>query len=111
MVEGDCLRLVEYRRAGLRPSAIDGARLFFGTVYDTVAHVSLSLAVACFLLAIPYLTCSGNEEFVANVLPHGYVFVLLMAVTALGRTLPLEETIKSDRGVDRYILQNLDRVR
>ena len=47
------------------------------------------LAALIFLLAVPYFTRDGSEEFFENVFQHAYVFVLLMAVTVFGRTLPM----------------------
>ncbi len=61
----------------------------FGTPMAAIAHGSLLLAALVFLLAVPYFTRDGSEEFFENVFQHAYVFVLLMAVTILGRTLPL----------------------
>lgn len=64
-------------------------QVLFGTPVAAVAHGSLLLAALVFLLAVPYFTRDGSEEFFENVFQHAYVFVLLMAVTVLGRTLPL----------------------
>lgn len=64
-------------------------RRLFGTPMAAVAHGSLLLAALVFLLAVPYFTRDGSEEFVEDVFQHGYVVILLMAVTILGRTLPL----------------------
>lgn len=61
----------------------------FGTPMAAVAHGSLLLAALIFLLAVPYFIRDGSEEFFENVFQHAYVFVLLMAVTVFGRTLPL----------------------
>lgn len=58
-------------------------------MWSALAHASLVLAALFFLLAVPHFVRDGTEEFVADVLQHGYVFVWLMAVTVLGRTLPL----------------------
>jgi RsiW-degrading membrane proteinase PrsW (M82 family) len=58
-------------------------------LWTTVANVSLGVAALLLLLAIPHFVREGTDEFVADVLQHAYVFVLLIAVTILGRTLPL----------------------
>jgi RsiW-degrading membrane proteinase PrsW (M82 family) len=71
------------------PAAGRLRRLLFGTPVDAVLHISLLLAAVVFLLSLPYFTRDGSEEFVEDVFQHGYVFVWLMAVTVLGRTLPL----------------------
>ena len=61
----------------------------FGTPAAAILHGSLLLAALVFLLSVPYFTRDGSEEFFENVFQHAYVFILLMAVTVLGRTLPL----------------------
>jgi len=71
------------------PILVRVRQLLFGTPGAAIAHGSLLLAALVFLLAVPYFTRDGSEEFFENVFQHAYVFVLLMAVTVLGRTLPL----------------------
>lgn len=57
--------------------------------WSAVAHASLAIAIVVLLLAVPHFIREGTREFIADSLQHAYVFVLLMAVTILGRTLPL----------------------
>src|SRR3990170_8352793 len=71
------------------PILVRVRQLLFGTPGAAIAHGSLLLAALVFLLAVPYFTRDGSEELFENVFQHAYVFVLLMAVTVLGRTLPL----------------------
>lgn len=61
----------------------------FGTPAAAILHGSLLLAAVVLLLSLQYFTRGGSEDFIENVFQHGYVFVWLMAVTVLGRTLPL----------------------
>lgn len=49
----------------------------------------LILAVVVFLWQLPWFSRGGGEAFLINIWYHGYVFVWLLLVTALGRTLPL----------------------
>jgi RsiW-degrading membrane proteinase PrsW (M82 family) len=58
-------------------------------IWSAVANASLVAAALVFLLAVPHFIRDGTREFTASVLQHAHVFVLLMAVTILGRTLPL----------------------
>lgn len=61
----------------------------FGSPADALLNGSLILATAVFLLSLPFFTRGSSEDFIENVVQHSYVFVLLMAVTILGRTLRL----------------------
>jgi RsiW-degrading membrane proteinase PrsW (M82 family) len=49
----------------------------------------LVVAAAVFLWQLPYFARGGGDAFLINVWYHGYVFVWLLVITALGRTLPL----------------------
>ena len=60
-----------------------------GTPAAAILHGSLLLAAILFLLSVPYFTRGGSEEFFEDVFQHAYVFVWLMVVTVLGRTLSL----------------------
>jgi RsiW-degrading membrane proteinase PrsW (M82 family) len=74
------------------PPASAAARLRYsliGTPAAAILHGSLLLAAVIFLLSVPYFTRDGSEELVEDVFQHAYVFVWLMIVTVLGRTLPL----------------------
>jgi RsiW-degrading membrane proteinase PrsW (M82 family) len=64
--------------------------LLFGNLGNALLNGGLLASALVLLLAAPHFMRGGtSEEFIANLVIHAHAFIVLMAVTILGRTLPL----------------------
>ena len=59
------------------------------SIPNLLLNGGLVIAAAVFLWQMPYYSRGGGDAFLINVWYHGFVFVWLLLLTALGRTLPL----------------------
>ena len=75
--------------AGVQSTAGRVRGLLLGSLPDELLHGGLLLSVLFLLLAVPHFIRGGAEELVANLVHHAHAFTVLMAVSILGRTLPL----------------------
>jgi RsiW-degrading membrane proteinase PrsW (M82 family) len=75
--------------AGVQSTAGRVRGLLLASLPDALLHGGLLLSVLFLLLAVPHFIRGGAEELVANLVHHAHAFTVLMAVSILGRTLPL----------------------